>query len=81
MALIGSDLYYRSKGERYKDIVENLQPNVIFEDDCKSIGGAWQMCITRVDPQIKKKIVSIVVKEFAGIDDLPQNISAFNQKL
>lgn len=77
----GAELYYRSKGEEYKDIIERIQPNVLIEDDCKSIGGAWQMCITKVVPQIKEKIVSIVVGEFKGIDDLPRNISAFTQRL
>ena len=78
---VGAELYYRSKGEKYKDIIERIQPHVLIEDDCKSIGGAWQMCITKVVPQIKEKIVSIVVGEFKGIDDLPRNVSAFNQRL
>ncbi|MFD1178104.1 hypothetical protein ACFQ3W_17585 [Paenibacillus puldeungensis] len=76
----GTELYYRSKGEEYKDIIERIQPNVLIEDNCKSIGGAWQMCITKVAPQIKEKIVSIVVGEFKGIEDLPRNISAFTQR-
>lgn len=70
----GTELYYRSKRENYKDIVERIQPAVLIEDDCKSIGGAWQMCITKVAPKIKEKVVSVVVGEFKGIDDLPRNI-------
>lgn len=70
----GAGLYYRSRGETYKTIVETLQPNVLIEDDCKSIGGAWQMCITKVAPQIKESITSIVVKEFKGIDTLPSDL-------
>jgi hypothetical protein len=77
----GTELYYRSKGEKYKDIVERIQPNVLIEDNCKSIGGAWQMCITEVTPLIKEKIVSIVIGEFKGIDDLPRNVSALSQRL
>lgn len=76
----GTELYYRSKGEEYKDIIERIQPSVLIEDNCKSIGGAWQMCITKVAPEIKEKIVSIVVGEFKGIEDLPRNISAFTQR-
>jgi len=54
--------------------VETLKPDILIEDDCKSIGGAWQMCITIVKPDIKKNILSIAVPEFRGIDHLPLNI-------
>lgn len=74
-AFAGTELYYRSKGEKYKDIVEKIQPAILIEDDCKSIGGTWQMCITKVEPNIRSKITSIVVGEFQGIDNLPRNIS------
>lgn len=66
----GSLLVAREQKESYKDIVEMLQPDILIEDDCKSIGGAWQMCITKVNPEIKEKIVSIIVPEFKGIDSL-----------
>jgi len=36
------------------------------------------MCITKVRPEIKEKIISVVVKEFGGIDNLPINISDFS---
>lgn len=67
----GECLYYRGVGQKYKDIVEEVIPDVLIEDDCRSIGGSWQMCITYVKPEIKAKIKSIVVKEFKGIDCLP----------
>jgi len=76
---IGAGLYYRSRGEKYKDIIETLQPNVLIEDDCRSIGGAWQMCITKVAPQIKDRIVSFVVEEFKGIDELPRKLSVLSK--
>jgi len=66
----GTLLVAREQKESYKDIVEILQPDILIEDDCKSIGGAWQMCITKVNSEIKEKIVSIVVPEFKGIDSL-----------
>lgn len=66
----GEYLYYRGTGKKYKDIVEEVVPDVLIEDDCRSIGGSWQMCITYVKPEIKVKIKSIVVKEFKGIGDL-----------
>lgn len=70
----GVFLAAREQKEKYKDIVETLKPDILIEDDCKSIGGAWQMCITKVKPDIKKNIVSIAVPEFRGIDHLPLNI-------
>lgn len=70
----GVYLIARDKGETYKNIIESLQPNILIEDDCKSIGGAWQMCITKVEPKLKEKIVAIAVAEFKGIDHLPKEI-------
>jgi hypothetical protein len=66
----GESLYYRGKKQKYKDIVESVLPNILIEDDCRSIGGKWQMCITYIKPEIKRNIKFIVVKEFKGIDDL-----------
>jgi len=74
----GTKLLFRSKRETYTELVELIQPDILIEDDCKSIGGTWQMCITKVRPEIKEKIISVVVKEFGGIDDLPINISDFS---
>ncbi len=72
---IGTKLYFRDKGQKYKDIVEMVCPDILIEDNCRSIGGAWQMCITNVSPEIKAHIKSVVVEEFKGIDMLPENIS------
>ena len=71
---VGSSLVSREPKESYKDIVEMLRPDILIEDDCKSIGGAWQMCITKVNKEIGEKILSIVVPEFKGIDNLPADI-------
>lgn len=70
----GSKLYFREKGQAYKDLVEEVRPDILIEDDCRSIGGSWQMCITHVAPEIKASIQSIAVKEFRGIDHLPSLI-------
>ncbi len=67
-------LISREKRETYKDIVEVIKPDILIEDDCRSIGGKWQMCITFVKPEIKRKVKSIVVKEFQGIDHLPKMV-------
>lgn len=71
---VGSKLYYREKTQKYKDLVEMVYPDVLIEDDCKSIGGSWQMCITYVEPKIKETIKSIIVKEFKGIDHLQHDV-------
>lgn len=52
---VGTFLVVREPKESYADIVETLQPEILIEDDCKSIGGAWQMCIAKVSPQINRK--------------------------
>jgi len=70
----GCKLYYRDKGEKYSNIVETELPNVLIEDNCKSIGGKWQMAITYVRQDIRERIKSIVVSEFKGIDNLPDSI-------
>jgi len=70
----GAFLAAREPKESYKNIVETIQPDILIEDDCKSIGGAWQMCITKVEPEIKENIISIIVPEFKGIDNLPTDI-------
>ena len=67
---------FRRKNEEYKDVAEKIIPDVLIEDDCESIGGIDEMTITHVKPEIKKKISSIPIKEFGGIDHLPDKISA-----
>lgn len=69
-------IYHRQKGENYARIVERVTPDVLIEDDCESIGGAKEMTITFVTPEIKRKIKSIVVKEFSGIDLLPNDVDS-----
>jgi hypothetical protein len=76
---VGKKLYYRAKNEKYKDIAEELLPNIIIEDDCRSIGGKWQMTITYVQKEIKSKIKSIIVKEFDGIEQLPNNLKELSE--
>ena len=70
-------LLFRRKNEEYKDVAERVIPDVLVEDDSKSIGGIDEMTITHVKPDIKKKIKSVPIKEFDGIDHLPNKISAF----
>ncbi len=68
------DVLFRKDGETYKDIAERIIPDVLIEDDCESIGGEKEMTITFVRSDIKQRIKLIVVKEFQGIDHLPDEI-------
>lgn len=68
------EIYHRQTGESYAQIAERLAPDVLIEDDCESIGGASEMTITAVRPEIKGRIKSIIVNEFGGIDHLPDDI-------
>ena len=69
-------LLFRQDNEEYNDVAEITIPDVLIEDNCESIGGIDEMTITHVKPQIKEKIKSIPIKEFGGIDHLPDKTSA-----
>ena len=71
-------LLFRQKDEEYRDVVKRVMPDILIEDDCESIGGKDEMTYTHIDPELKKRIKSIVVREFGGIDHLPDNISSLN---
>jgi len=64
----------REKEEQYKDLAESILPDILIEDDCKSIGGEKKWCITNVKEEIKQNIKSIIVEEFRGIDNIENNI-------
>ncbi|MFH2019795.1 MAG: hypothetical protein ABIJ34_00115 [archaeon] len=68
-------LLFRQKNEEYHEIVEKVIPEILVEDDCESIGGRKEMTITNVSSKIKNIIKSIPVKEFGGIDHLPDKIT------
>jgi hypothetical protein len=69
------NLFFRKQGENYADVVARIIPDILIEDDCESIGGENEMTYPHLSPILKKKIHSIVVKEFAGIDNLPDDLS------
>ncbi len=68
------EVFFRQKGEKYKDVAERIRPDIIIEDDCESIGGEIEMTYPHINPELKAKIKSIVVKEFEGIDHLPDSL-------
>jgi len=68
------DLDFRRNGETYANVAERIMPDILIEDDCESIGGEAEMTYTHIKDELKPKIKSVVVKEFGGIDDLPDVI-------
>ena len=68
------ELYFRRQSEEYKDVAERVVPDVLIEDDCESIGGTPEMTYPHIKEQLKSRIKSIPVKEFGGIDHLPDSI-------
>lgn len=69
------EIYHRQKGESYAQIAEKIMPDILIEDDCESIGGAKEMTITFIKPEVKQRIKSIAIKEFGGVDHLPDDLS------
>jgi hypothetical protein len=69
------ELLFRQSREEYKDIAERMLPDILIEDDCESIGGEKERVYPHIKQELRTKIKSVVVKEFGGIDHLPDNIS------
>lgn len=69
------ELLFRQEDEDYKSIVERIVPDILIEDDCESIDGIDVMISTHLKPEIRNKIKSITLREFGGIDHLPDEIS------
>jgi len=68
------EVLFRKGGENYKHVIERLMPDVLIEDDCESMGETTEMIYPNLKPGIKRKIKSIIVKEFQGIDHLPDSV-------
>ncbi len=69
------EVFFRQAGEAYADAAVRVLPDIIVEDDCESIGGEVEMTHPRIPAGIKEKIKSIVVKEFGGVDHLPDDLA------
>jgi len=67
-------VFFRKGDEGYGAVVERVLPDVLIEDDCESIGGDAEMTYPQIGPDIRARVKSIVVKEFGGIDHLPDDI-------
>ena len=67
-------IFYRHQ-DKWDPIIIKAKPDVIIEDDCESIGGDSYITYQNISSELKSKIKSIIVKEFGGIDHLPDDIS------
>ncbi len=65
---------FRQGTEQYENVAERIMPDVIVEDDCESIGGEKEMVYPRIKLPLKSRIRSVVVREFEGIDHLPESV-------
>ena len=54
----------------YTTLIKEELPDILVEDDCKSIGGETNMCSYNLPDNIKNEIKIIKVKEFGGIDNV-----------
>jgi hypothetical protein len=70
------EVQFRRSGEGYRDAAERVMPDIIIEDNCESIGGETEMIYPQIEAGLRGKIRSIVVKEFGGIDHLPDELFA-----
>jgi len=66
-------IYYR-KVNNWNLPIEEAKPDILIEDDCESIGGEYQMTYPNLGTDKKSQILSIVVREFGGIDHLPDDL-------
>jgi hypothetical protein len=64
----------RRPTESHGDVVEREMPDVLVEDDCESIGAA-EISYHQLQPAVRRRIRSIIVPEFGGIDDLPDSLA------
>jgi hypothetical protein len=70
---------FRGPGETYQDVAENVLPDILIEDDCESIGGQPEMISPFLRSELQARITTIVVKEFEGIDHLPDDLAALKR--
>jgi uncharacterized protein YdhG (YjbR/CyaY superfamily) len=68
-------IVFRQPGETYQQVVERVLPDVLIEDDCESIGGETEMISPHLQPELRENMTCIVIKEFEGIDHLPDDIA------
>ncbi len=67
-------LLFRRDKEHYGEAAERASPDIIVEDDCKSIGGEAQMTYPKLRPASMARVKSVAVPEWGGIDHLPDDL-------
>lgn len=67
-------LLFRTEGNSYANVVEELLPDVLIEDDCESMGVNAELIYPTISEPIKKRIKSWIIPEFGGINELPNRI-------
>ncbi|MFX1503038.1 MAG: hypothetical protein ACFFDH_18905 [Promethearchaeota archaeon] len=71
-------IFYR-KEQNWNLPVKKAKPDILIEDNCESIGGLYQMTYPNLKQELKSKIISIVIKEFGGINNLPDDINELKE--
>ncbi len=69
-------VYFRQHQEEYADVAEKVMPDILIEDDCESIGGEAEMTYPHISAAKRRSIKLILVREFEGIDHLPDDLAA-----
>ena len=64
---------YRGPGESYGDVLARELPDLLIEDDCESIGRS-EMAHPQLPAELRARIKSVVVPEFAGFAGLPASL-------
>ena len=68
-------IFHCKENEDWQDVIKKIKPDIIIEDNCKSIGGIAEMTYPNLSSELKENIKPVVVEEFTGIDYLPDEIS------
>jgi hypothetical protein len=69
---------YRRPGQTYGDVAAPFVPDVVVEDDCESSGGEAETVFLQLPIDLRARVDSVVVPEFAGLCDLPTGLGALN---
>ncbi len=68
LGFTGSMVGYRQKNQDYATLIKEELPDILIEDNAKSVGG--HMCYDELPKEYRSKVRHIVVEEFLGIDDV-----------
>jgi hypothetical protein len=69
-------IFFRHSHKSYGQIVSEVMPDILIEDDCESIGGEAETTYASIPAAIRPRVKHVLVKEFEGIDHLPDDLAA-----